>query len=530
MLGRLLLFMLVLIAAQSNVQAQNNPYPRPVTSSQTSAYFIHTVERGETVYSISVMYGVTTEAIYTLNPESRESIKIGEALKIPQKSQRIIFHTIQPKETLYAVSKQYNIRGEDILQENPGLSIETFTIGKTILIPVYKEQSIGADGKTVADVQEAKVNALLKMPTEKMNANPVRIALLLPFGTVDAEPGKESNSQRFVEYCEGLLLALDSLKRTGVSVDLQVYDIGYKMATLNKVLEKEDLSFAHLIIGGFTDEQINTIGLYSKARYIRYVIPFASKANDTMNNPFIFQSNPPQSYIYSKVSLAFTKKYEKSQVIFVNMGEGGDKAELIRHLQTDLGLKNVSYKNIAYSAVSISKDIRAALDPARQNVVVLSSGTSDVLAKIMAPLRQIREGSPSIKLSLFGFPEWQTYAKDYIGDLFLANTCIYSVFYANNTDDKVKDFFQLYRKWYNKSMINSYPRYALLGYDAGMYFIPMINRYGVNFETSLSKYRYQGLQMGYQFERVSNWGGFINLNVYWVEYRSDYTINREELR
>ncbi len=45
-----------------------------------------------------------------------------------------LYHTIQPKETLYSLSIRYKVPGPDIIAANPGLSVSTFTIGKTIRI------------------------------------------------------------------------------------------------------------------------------------------------------------------------------------------------------------------------------------------------------------------------------------------------------------------------------------------------------------------------------------------------------------
>ena len=52
------------------------------TFGQESKTFQHTIEQGETVYAIATMYGVSTEAIYKLNPGSKEGIKAGEVLLI----------------------------------------------------------------------------------------------------------------------------------------------------------------------------------------------------------------------------------------------------------------------------------------------------------------------------------------------------------------------------------------------------------------------------------------------------------------
>jgi len=525
-------FILLLFVAynQQIVHCKENAFASPTNTSIEKSHFLHTVERGETVYAISVMYNVSVESIYELNPGSKEVIKPGETLRIPQKSQKIIFHTILPKETLYAVSKKYNIRGEDILSENPGLSVQTFTIGKTILIPIYKEQSIGASGKTMADESESKINALLKEKPQIKNVARVEIALILPFGTIDTELASQSHVQRFVEYYEGFLMALDSLKRTGVSVKLHVFDSGYKIGSLKSVLEKRELNDVHLIVGGFSEEQISALSLFAKARGIRYVIPFTSKNSDVMNNPFLFQSNPPQSYLYSTVSIAFTSKYAGNNIIFIDMGSGSDKEELVQMMKTDLKTKNSSFKNILYNADTFNNELKNNIEVGSQNIIAISSGTSEALARVITPLRKMREAGEANNVRLFGYPEWQTYIKDYIDDFFAFNTCIYSVFFANNTDTDLKNFYFQFRKWYSKTTINSYPKYALLGYDTGLYFIQMIHRYGAEFENSLNKLKYESLQTGYRFQRTNNWGGFINMNVFWIEYQSDYSINRTEIR
>ncbi len=66
-------------------------------------YFLHTVTKGQGLYSISRMYGVTEDDIIKLNPGSEKVIKVGQELRIPnrQKTSSGHFHTIQKGETLY---------------------------------------------------------------------------------------------------------------------------------------------------------------------------------------------------------------------------------------------------------------------------------------------------------------------------------------------------------------------------------------------------------------------------------------------
>lgn len=139
-----------------SIYAQNNRSQVVITSGQDNNVFFHTIERGQTVYAIATMYGVTPDDIYRLNPDSKEGIKAGATLKIPQRDivggtakkqdGNYIFHTIQPKETLYSLSIRYTVPATAIVKANPGLSTSTFTIGKTIRIPatqwkIYRRRS-----------------------------------------------------------------------------------------------------------------------------------------------------------------------------------------------------------------------------------------------------------------------------------------------------------------------------------------------------------------------------------------------------
>jgi LysM repeat protein len=119
-----------------------NPVKQTKNDDSQKTSFKHIVARGETVYSLANMYDTTEEAIYQLNPSAKEGIYVGDTLLIPQRQtagsneeDKYRYHTILPKETLYSVSRSFNLSPEDIIAANPGLSAETFQAGKTIRIP-----------------------------------------------------------------------------------------------------------------------------------------------------------------------------------------------------------------------------------------------------------------------------------------------------------------------------------------------------------------------------------------------------------
>jgi len=110
-------------------------------------YFMHEVKAKQTLYSISKAYGVTQKIIGQLNPfVSIGSIQPGQVLKIPyveiteinsdspKDFENYIYHIVEPKETLYALSRKYKVNVELIVQNNPGIQ-SGLSIGHEIRIP-----------------------------------------------------------------------------------------------------------------------------------------------------------------------------------------------------------------------------------------------------------------------------------------------------------------------------------------------------------------------------------------------------------
>jgi hypothetical protein len=73
---------------------------------------------------------------------------------------------------------------------------------------------------------------------------------------------------------------------------------------------------------------------------------------------------------------------------------------------------------------------------------------------------------------------------------------------------------------------NTYPKYSILGYDTGMYFIRMFHQAAANAGLDLEPVKYQGLQSGFNFKRIGNWSGFVNANVFLIDFLPDYSIRR----
>lgn len=102
-------------------------------------FVIHKVDEKETLYGISKRYGTTIDAILQYNPTADAGLEIGQILKVPytprtvQKTSNGIVHTVTEKETLYSISKLYNVTIDEIKQWN-GLTSNSLAIGQQLTI------------------------------------------------------------------------------------------------------------------------------------------------------------------------------------------------------------------------------------------------------------------------------------------------------------------------------------------------------------------------------------------------------------
>lgn len=611
-----LTFLLCLATPAAYSQGENG---RIASTGQSSTghsdgqVFYHTIEKGQTVYAIATMYGVGVEDIYRLNPGSREGIRSGAKLIIPQPDTvtapaapnasdaatgglsggpsaagEYTYHTIQPKETLYSLSVRYAVPATDIVKANPGLSTKTFTIGKTIRIPATRQEMLPVTetvtvqkemeytiGKRetmyslcrkfkissaelvrlnpalkrglkagmkikipvkaeetvtreAAAPEESVVNALLSARRDDRRLSTVKVALLLPFMTEEAVPS--AATQRFIEYYEGLLLAVDSLRGQGCSIDLSVYDTGSGTKKVKEILKEDALREANLIIGAVQTEQIAPVAAFAQQHGIKYVIPFTSKNDDVLTNASVFQVNTPHSYLYSKAAQAGADLFADYNIVVLETPDKEEKKEFVKAFAAELEERGIPLRRISYHPETFAADIEGVLSTDKRNMVMPTSASPDVLNQIKSPLRMLAETKPEYALTLFGYPEWQTYTRDCLEDFYALDTYIYSNFYADNLSPEVNRFYTLYKNWYSKSLINTYPKYGILGFDTGMFFLEALCRYGMNFEDSLDKMAYKSIQTGFDFHRVNNWGGFINTQLFIVHYKNDFTVTRHQVR
>lgn len=100
----------------------------------------HVVKKGETVYSLSRQYNIPLETIYASYPQAKYGLKPGETIVLQQSPETVedkyLYYVVKPGDTLYSIAKKYHTSIEDILSANPTVSEKNFKIGDTVRLTV----------------------------------------------------------------------------------------------------------------------------------------------------------------------------------------------------------------------------------------------------------------------------------------------------------------------------------------------------------------------------------------------------------
>jgi LysM repeat protein len=143
------------------------PISTDIQTRNGKQYYVHTVQKGQTLYSIAKAYHVGLDEIYYANPETRQGIRTGQKIWIPTvnketeithevKTSRFDFfyHVAAARETIDHIASIYLIPKRYILLANPGIK-SPLKEGEYVKIPVESAFPI-LDGKVSGATAQKK--------------------------------------------------------------------------------------------------------------------------------------------------------------------------------------------------------------------------------------------------------------------------------------------------------------------------------------------------------------------------------------
>ena len=453
--------------------------------------------------------------------------KVKEAITIPPQMEQTVasIHIVNKDESLYKIAMKYGITRKALIDMNPILNQKELKKGMKLYIPFPTQEKEETKPDTVV-VEKPKV--------EEKKSNAIKAAIILPFMLNQYAPGEQ---ERMIEFYQGLLLAVEELKGEGHSFDIYTYDSGESTKSLDTLIGSGALNGCDIIIGALYPTHNKALATFAKTNNIPLVLPFSAKEDELYSNPKVFITNALQTYTIEKSISKFPEQFPGANIIFVDDNHEGEKKEFAVNLQKYATTNNINHRTILIdSLMSMASGgstayIREQMDTAAMNIFIPTNSKQETFNRILPTLlvlkRDTLDAAP--QFALFGYPEWQIYAGSNLEAMYEVDTYFYTSFYTNSILPEAIDIQNKYTEWYNRSMQNRYPRYGMLGYDTGYYFLKAISRYRGNLTENINKVEFNPTQSGYYFTRKNNRGSYINTKAYYIRYSPDYKVTKIDL-
>lgn len=603
-------------------------------------YYLHEVKPGHTLYSISKAYNVSAKVIAQENPFIRlGEINEGQVLKIPfieitqplasefKDYELYIYHIVEPKQTLSAISRKYKIPVQDLINLNPGIEV-VLPMGKELIIPrtqlspvretfvpsengtfkfhrVMEQETLFSlsrrYGVKVSKIKDAnpglrwglRVDEIIKIPIgisgftdtipaeikkvypdlhdndegdNRITANPglwinsvssekcrslvrlhddtqFEIAFLLPLyvtandtlhlndSVVFPENDMYREALRFLEFLEGALLAIDSLRLSGLSMNVHIFDTEKSPNTVRNLVTSGALDNMDLIFGPVYPETLEIASIFSRIRKIPIVSPLSSKGIGIDDNPYLFQVNPTEEMQHDLASIYLSRFYDKNILLVIDTNDlnymtSRYSSNIRNYLTYKINASDLRYRQILFTdkdrAVSLDDSLAFRLEDVlslrRENLIIIPSTNKVFVADMINRLNNL---SLHYDITIFGKPQWGKFDALQLESLYNLNLHYYTNFsnpYVNYADPLIRDMCKKYRRNFN----NQPDRFSFQGFDISYYFIKALYLFGTDFIKHVDCWpevlNHPTLQTSFHFVRKSEISGFENQALSIVRY------------
>lgn len=508
----------------------------------TARFIYHTVQKGQTVYSITKQYNITNTELRTLNHDLENGIQIGQVLKIDNhkkiekklpvatnktNNDGFIYHTVQKGQTLYSIIKYYNIESDKLKALNPELK-DGLKVGMVLKIPSTKgkselnNQDINADINNVSIIQDRD---LLLYTYKGEIKNEYNIAFFLPFHTNEISTDTSSSagsSNRLpdktniaLQFYEGSLLAIDSLKKQKFNASIYVYDVSDKDSIkMNKSIVTTDLNKMDLIIGPLYGSSFIPVAKYAKERNIPIISPLTQGNKILFNNPYVCKATPSSIMQLEQMAYYVIDSFKNQNIILVN-NSNLKEAPLYNAFKNAANQKLTSTDtlNDSIKIVPTIEMLEKMLTLTKTNVVVLPTNDQSYVSGFVRKLYVL---SSKYKIVLFGMQNWIYY--DNLDFEYLNNLNLHIP--SNNFTDYTNVIAQQFAVDYYERYKADPSIYSFQGYDITYYFLSLLQKYGSGFLNNIFENDYKGIGTYFNFVQVNNQTGFENKAIIMLKYEN----------
>ena len=409
-----------------------------VSCGQQKKYVQYKLKKGETITSVAKKLDMNTRDLFRLNPDIGTSPKANTVIIVPNKEMKTVrgtkennglpvgtkldtndiltkevdilitdkenerillietlekafkIHEVKKGDTFYNLTRLYDVSKEDLLNLNPELS-NGLKLGQLIKIA------------PMAQVFETE-NLIYEDEIEKGVS--LKAAIMLPFR--GAELDTLTSNEIFLnsklativtDFYLGAEIAIDSLRKQGVELQIEVYDTGRNGTKIKAITAENNLNKNDVIIGPLYSEEVTYL---AKMINTPIVIPFYSKSQSAFSNNTIVKSSPSKQFFRDKLLHYIQENFHDGNIIIVGDGNADsnlNSRRIEKVLKSHDSINNITIITPEKGYIKKEKFTKV-LKPNMKNIVVMTTDDNVIVASAINSLISLPE---EVTVSVFTF-------------------------------------------------------------------------------------------------------------------------------
>ncbi len=233
----------------------------------------------------------------------------------------IIEYKVNQGETLYSISKRYMVSSEKLQKLNNITPVQLKT-GMILKIPLKRELVASAikiksiDSLTVLN----KVDSTLLFPAKK---GPWKIAMFLPFYLGNSKKAPASVVSASTEFFMGAKMAIDQI---GSSTELYVYDYMNDTVDISTILKRPEFSSMDMIFAPLDVGEALVVANWCQDNNVPFVTTVPKANRLISNNPMAHFGIPSDAHMLKMLARHAIKNFSTKQVILVKSNQSVDQS------------------------------------------------------------------------------------------------------------------------------------------------------------------------------------------------------------
>lgn len=575
-----------------NPDAQNGIQENTTLLIPTSAAFneqngsskTHEVQPKETLYGIAKLYNTSVEELERLNPEvKKEGLKIGQFIQVSEKKEankqnvtsgdQAVFHEVLPRETMYGISKQYEISVEELELLNPeaksGLIIGQKLIVKkgkvietTLSNPATKNELLHNEKYLAYEVKPKETlyglskmfrlsqeelialnpelndgvqdGMMLKVPLNvSLNTGNIRkvkdlsksisvnerkeIVLLLPFNVSNIESDTTLSTQARLKRDGFLNMTLDIYSGALMAIDsAKRLGLNFNVKIFDSQETKSSSNVLSIIRNNHVEKAHAVIGPFypqyvEKAAELLnpYNVPVISPLRETSKSYSNLYQSMPSSDFVKNVMFDYIRSKNGNMIALIDRKKASGK-QFIEDNHKDIFIAPLEEKGGV-----IGDSITPKLSKNKVNYFILETAATGMIFNAINQCNKARGDGYQVELVVLDINS--TFETDEVFSRIVKQNIIFPSLTKFQDTDLSLGFATSYKK-----KNNVYPnQYAIRGFD--LVFDTMLRlSQEEDFETTIQTNASEGIENKFDYEKKLA-SGYSNRGVYIMRYEEDLT-------